>query len=313
MKNVFDYLDYREFLKDFYKNQKLINESFSYAAMAQKTKISSRGLLKLIMDGKRNLSSSNLENVISGFSFNKSETNYFQTLVLFNQTKAYEEKNKLYEKLIKFPQRQRVYPLKIEQYNLYSKWYFSVIHELILLKECPQDLEHFCHWVTQQLKNKVSLKEAKEARDQLIALGLIKETPNGLSQANPYFKSNSKEEINFAIQNFHTQMISESTEAIKKPIEEREFGSVTLAFSKSDLAKAKEFIKDFKQKFNFELSAHYGADSVYQLNIQFFELADGSPLQADSVKNLNSANDLTKNADFLLNEKPLNNNLQEIL
>jgi uncharacterized protein (TIGR02147 family) len=290
MTKVFEFIDYRTFLCQYYQEQKQINKGFSYGVMAKKTNISSRGLLKLIMDGKRNLSLNNIGGITAGLEFNKSESEYFLTMVLLSQAKNSEEKNKLYEKLMNFPQKRRISHLKREQYNLYSKWYFCFLYELILLKKPGQTLEGFCQWAADLLKSKLSLREIKDAYQQLVSLGLLVIVDGQVKQSDKFIESNIKEEVSFAIQNFHREMMSQALAALEKPLAEREFGGVTLAVRKSDLPRAKELIREFRNQFNLEFSANQGADSVYQLNIQFFELADGANIQTDPPQDLNSAN-----------------------
>ena len=61
---IFDYTDYRNFLGDFYKDQKSNNPHFSYRYFAGKAKISSIGLYKDVVAGKQSLS----RRVIAKFS-----------------------------------------------------------------------------------------------------------------------------------------------------------------------------------------------------------------------------------------------------
>ena len=66
MKSIFEYIDYRRYLKDYYDFQKKTKKYFSYRFFAQKAGINSPILLKMVFDGKRNLSRKTLEKFISG-------------------------------------------------------------------------------------------------------------------------------------------------------------------------------------------------------------------------------------------------------
>jgi uncharacterized protein (TIGR02147 family) len=310
MTKLFEYTDYREFLSHYYEEQKNLNKNFSYAVMAKKTNISSRGLLKLIIDGKRQLSLNNIGNMTTGLAFTKVEAEYFLTMVQFEQAKTSGDKNKFYERLMSFPQKRKISNLKREQYNLYSKWYFCFLYELVLLKKETQSFEEFCQWAATKAKDKLTIKEIKDAYEQLFALGLLITIDGQIKQTNKFIESHAKEEVSFAIQNFHREMMTRAAETVEQPIAKREFGAVTLAFNKNDLPRAKEFIRDFRNKFNLEFSANQGADSVYQLNIQFFELADGDKsISTDSQINLNSA----MNNQMIENLELKNQNKMEIL
>lgn len=289
MINVFEYSHFRQFLCDYYEGQKKLSASFSYAVMAKKSNISSRGLLKLIMDGKRKLSLANIGALSQGLELNKSESEYFLTLVQFNQSTNFDEKNRLYLKLMSFPQKRKISPLKMEQYNFFSKWYYCVLYELIVLKDSTKSFNDFCQDVMVALKGKLTLNEIREAYTQLVTLGLLKEEMGQWKQTQHFILSNINDELNFAVQLFQKEMMKQAQDALVEPLEKREFGTVTLAIRKGDLPRAKEFIKEFRNKFNLEFSSLVGAESIYQLNLQFFELADGDSFQTNSKKDLNSA------------------------
>ncbi len=291
MINIFEYNSFKKFLSDYYEVHKKANKSFSYAVMAKNANISSRGLLKLIMDGKRKLSLNNIGLLTQGLSLNKSESDYFMTLVQFEQATNIVEKNNYYLKLMSFPQKRKISKLGKEQYNLYAKWYFIVLYEMTYLQEKNQTYEEFCQHAVKLLNGRVSLNEVKEAYEQLQALGLIINNQGRLQQSLHYFESQAGEQINFAMLNFHKEMMSQATEALNFPREKREFSGVTLAVKKSDLPRAKELIGEFSKKFNLEVSALQGAEAIYQLNIQFFELVDGVSAQVNLATDLNSTID----------------------
>ena len=52
---VFAYLDYRAYLRDYYTSRKAQGASFSFRSFSRKAKLRSPNYLKLVMDGARNL------------------------------------------------------------------------------------------------------------------------------------------------------------------------------------------------------------------------------------------------------------------
>ena len=53
--DVFDYLDYRAFLRDFYARAKATRRGFSFRAFSRKARLGSPNHLKRVMEGDRNL------------------------------------------------------------------------------------------------------------------------------------------------------------------------------------------------------------------------------------------------------------------
>ena len=58
---VENYLNYREYLRDFYHYKKTVNSSYSYRVFTQKGNLRSSGHLKMVIEGERNLTHDSLE------------------------------------------------------------------------------------------------------------------------------------------------------------------------------------------------------------------------------------------------------------
>jgi uncharacterized protein (TIGR02147 family) len=90
--DIFDYEDYRLFLKDFYDYSKKTNKNFSHRYFALKAGYSSSGFLHLIIEGKRNLSRKSVPKFARAIELNIKEQIFFDALVSFNQSKEAESK-----------------------------------------------------------------------------------------------------------------------------------------------------------------------------------------------------------------------------
>ena len=55
MNQIYEYSDYRQFVKDYYLENKARNHAFSLRYLAQKAGINSSAFFKFLMEGKRNL------------------------------------------------------------------------------------------------------------------------------------------------------------------------------------------------------------------------------------------------------------------
>ncbi len=92
MKSIFQYLNYRIFLKDYYTELKAEKKHFSYRYFSRRANINSPNFLKVVIEGKRNLSSKTIDKFAKAIGFNKSEAVFFRHLVLFNQAKTSSER-----------------------------------------------------------------------------------------------------------------------------------------------------------------------------------------------------------------------------
>src|SRR5262245_11343971 len=100
MADLFKYLDYRRFLKDYYTEQKAKRGSaFSFRSFARLAGLSSPNFLKLVMDGKRNLGPEGIKSFAKALKLGKEESSYFENLVHFNQSATDDERNEWYKRL----------------------------------------------------------------------------------------------------------------------------------------------------------------------------------------------------------------------
>src|SRR5688572_30102358 len=89
---IFAYDNYRAFLKDFYEAKRKTAEKISFRQFARLAGFNSPSFLKMVIDGKRNLSNESIGKVASALRFNKEEAEFFNHLVLFNQAEGVEQK-----------------------------------------------------------------------------------------------------------------------------------------------------------------------------------------------------------------------------
>src|SRR5262249_33177209 len=92
MVTVYDYADYREFLRDRFFELKKKNPLFSYRSFNRLAGLKNSGFLKLVIEGKKNLGEIGILKMARGFKLNEVETRYFDSLVRFNQAGDGEER-----------------------------------------------------------------------------------------------------------------------------------------------------------------------------------------------------------------------------
>ncbi|MEK6707082.1 MAG: TIGR02147 family protein, partial [Bdellovibrionota bacterium] len=88
--SVFEFTDYRAYLKTFYEAKKDANTHYSMSTFARKAGLgqNSRGYLKLVIEGKRSLTPHTLRRFVEALGLAAREAMYFENLVYFNQAKT---------------------------------------------------------------------------------------------------------------------------------------------------------------------------------------------------------------------------------
>jgi len=274
--NIYQYQDYRKFLRDFYGHKKKNNRGYSYAVFSRKAGLHSPNYLRRVIDGTRNITHRNLKKFIMGLELFKKEAQYFENLVLFNQADSSEVKGLYFQELKKNSQNEdSVFQADAAYYDYLSKWYYVAIHEMVHLHDFSPDPQ----WMCKRLKNRITKTQAKKALELLEDLGFIIKAEDGrYKQAHPQLKF--REEVkHIALQKFHCQVMKIAEEAlVHEAFQERELSSLTLCIRKEKLSELKRKIHEFRAGLNAELSCipHEG-DEVVQINFQLISLTRDIP------------------------------------
>ncbi len=269
--NIFEFMDYRDFVRSFYKEQKEKNRNYSYQVFANMANLKSRTYIKLVIDGLRNLTFNMVPKFEKALHLNKIESKYFRTLISFNQSKDTYEKNRLLSELVSFKKRKFIKPLEKEKYEYYSNWYVPIIREIIALDDFKEDPK----WIVEKLNNKITEKEALYAIDRLLKLNLITRVNGKLVQTDQNIGTHENY-INLTLRKFNKTMVEKSLEYFETPVDERELSGLIIGLSKSDFEKVREDIREFRRALLQKYSRDRNLNDVYRFNVQFFCLTNNN-------------------------------------
>ncbi|MCB1214768.1 MAG: TIGR02147 family protein [Deltaproteobacteria bacterium] len=268
---IYQYLDYRHYLKDYYEARKATRGSqFSYRSFARDGGFASPNFLKLVMEGQRNLGKEGIGAFIQALKLNKSEGSFFEALVYFNQAKDDQERSKRYEVLSRFKKFREVREIEASQFEYYNNWYHPVVRELTLLPEFKEDPD----WIARRLYPPITKEQAAYSLKLLERLGFVARNAQGKLEATERVISTAKEVQNLAVGHFHRHMLEKARDSLSStPPEWRDISSVTIALSKKGFLEAKRRIQDFRRELNVLLSEEKNPEVIYQLNFQIFNLS----------------------------------------
>ncbi len=267
--SVFDYTDYRRFLKAYYEHQKRKNPAFSYRYFALKAKVNSSGLLKNVIDGKRGLGSGLIVRCAEAMKLKKKEAEYFECLVDFNEARTVEEKRIFFERILAL-RKPDAHLMQAGQFEYYSKWYYTAVRELIGIVPFRGDYAA----LARALNPAIRPEQAEKAIRVLEDLHLIVKDPQGrYRQSQPSVTTGPEvESVNVA--QYQIACMDLAKEAIDRhPAPERDMSTLTLSLSGEGFAAFKEEIVSFRKKLLALERSFPAPDRVYQLNMQFFPLS----------------------------------------
>ncbi len=270
MPNIFNYIDYREYLEDFYIEQKSSNKAFSYQYFANKTGFKSKSFIKLVIDGKKNLTEDSVKKLNTVLNLNEKAFSYFGHLVAFNQSTSVQQRNYYFEKLIQYNKRSSARIIMNQQYEFYSKWYYNAIRELVAKVDFHEDYE----LLGKLLKPAISEKKARDAVKLLLKLGLIQKKEDRYVQSDSLITTGD-EVRSLAITNFHLENLALASTAIETvPSSGRDISCIVAGLSDEGFDLVKEEIRNFRKRL-LQIASHQEASNrVYHINFQFIPVSE---------------------------------------
>jgi uncharacterized protein (TIGR02147 family) len=270
MKSLYDYTNYRDYLRDLYLEKKEQQAGFSFRVLSRITGFSSPNFLKLVMEGKRNLSQVGARKICKGLKLEKNQTIFFKNLVLFNQAETTGEKQKFAEALLGVRAYRKAHPLSKAQFTYFANWYYIPIRELCSLRGFREDYP----WMASQIVPPIQPQEAKRAVGELLKLGILKRNEKGRLELSALNITTGDEVTQSSVAHYHREMLQRASESIDRiQREHRDISGVAMGMSLSTAQKIKEKIQIFRSEIVDLVSKDDDPNTVYQLNIQLFPLA----------------------------------------
>lgn len=261
------YTDFREFLKDFYQERKPYG--FTFREFSKLAGYSSPVFLKLVIEGKANLSEVGTERVANATGLASTDAEYFRILVAMNQSKDAEQKKTLFKELRSIAKANKVKIVGEDQYDYYESWISPVLREAL-----PHMAKSKASEVADALTFKSSAAEIRKSIQVLLNAGLLSQNADGsFAQTDQKISTGNLEMPSLAVRDMHRQMGELAVRALDTiPVEERDISGLTLGVPESVLPRLRAEIADFRRRISNIVTESPETDRVYRLNVQLFPL-----------------------------------------
>lgn len=280
--SITDYMDYRLFLADFYNYKKEITKNqlrpYNYTIFSAAADIKSPNYLKMIIEGKRNLSEDMISKFAKACGLNKAQADEFRYLVNFNQAEEPADRNMALKALSEYRVVQNVKHGQIDRkvFEKVPNWIGWIIYALVDQQGVYFDIAQ----LKDLLRNKASETEINHALKQLLDSGdLVKDATTGEIKKGP--QKDVPEEIPPAlIRRLQMQLMYLGLESLyQDQADEREFGSLTLSLTQKEFDELKFKLRQMRKalhKENTIARMSEKGERVYQLNLQLFPVTNSS-------------------------------------
>ncbi len=246
MTNIFEYQDYRTYLKDYYSDQKSRKKYFSYRYFSKKAGINASAFLYYAIEGKRNLTKQTIEKISQAIGHSEEEKQYFENLVFFNQAKTIAKKTMYYSSIVACRKHLDIITIDKERYDFYRKWYHSIIRELVTMLDFKGDYALLGSYLTPP----ISAKQAQESVALLERLGFIERDRDGLfHRTDALIKTKPEANDAFIIEKFQTEMLEMAIKAYDNvPRKDRMNASTTISISEAAFELFKMKTREFRKE-----------------------------------------------------------------
>lgn len=265
--NIYDYLDFRKFLKDLTQELKS-KRQFNLKRFSDKAGIRSQGFLKMVIDGDRRLTPDMSEAFCRALNIKAREKLYFDTLVQYNQARDPDQRREYFEMLNDLRPKSERFSLEKKLHRYLTHGYYVTIREMTTLDDFREDY----NWIGKRCAPPVSAGEAKEAVETLLELGLLRRDEAGkLATAQGFVSTNDRNTQALEAYHFHDAVLQKARYQLSYLEQERRsYQAMTLSLPKSlvdeIITKYYALRDDIVRRAN-EIGV---SDEVYQINFQLF-------------------------------------------
>lgn len=268
--DVFAYLDYRNYLRDWFVAKKLAYPRYSHRAFARKAGQASPSLLLGVMEGRRNLTAATTDGFLRALGLADDEASFFRTLVELDQAESHEARRRAWERVRSTQRFIAARRIEGDAVEYLSNWYIPAIRELAT---CP-GFRAEPEWLADQLQPRISSAQARAALQVLRSLGMLVERDGAWVAADVSVVTPHEVQTMAAV-SYHLDMIDRAREALTTvPRASRHYCAVTVAIPPSLLPKLKAEL-DAMQERLLELcdASDERRTTAYQINLQLLPLS----------------------------------------
>lgn len=269
--DLYRYLSYRDWLRDWFDAQKQADRRFSHRLFARRAGVRSPSLLSEVISGKRNLTAATLEGFVQACRLTHREAGFFADLVAFDQADTDDARNEAWERIAARRRFQEARPLEGAMVAYLSNWFIPATRELALLPGFEADPA----WVARTLRPAITEAQARDALHTLTTLGMLAPDAGGVLRPVDVSVSTPHEVSGLAAHNYHRQMLQRASEGIEAfDPDERHLAGATVAIPVDLVDRLKEELGHAARRLMHLCDEQADrAERVYQLHLSLVPLS----------------------------------------
>lgn len=265
--DIFDFRNYRSYLKIELSNKIDKNPSYSLRSMAKNLGVASSTFSE-VLNGKSNFSNKRARQVANRLNLEGLEIEYFCDLVHFSKEKDPEAKQVLANRLERlYPKIKKTKDLNIEIFKQISEWYHSAILELPYINKFNLNIENAAKFLG------IPKRTSKVAIERLANLGLLKLNNKGNYSRDDIDLRLQSSVKSSAMRKYYQQMLDKISQAlVNQGPNERLSGFLNIPINDESLPEIDRAIDAFFSDIKKISNKHKNKNTVYHLSCHFINL-----------------------------------------
>lgn len=264
--DIYQYDDFRIYLRDAFEARKKKDPSFSYRKFAQEAEIRNPGYLVDVIKGKRNLGGKVLAKVAGIFSIKPAEAEFLNLIVAYGQCKRPEEKQEFYRAI----QIRRNHSSFARLNPAQARYFDDTLYLLLLHAVEAMDFRGDYEALGGFLEPSVAAGKVKKAIRELCEWGLVRQYSSGRYRAvNKFLEPPAT--MTGTVKRMNRDLILQAPEALTRfPADRRHISSVILDLSEKAARRVQDKLEEFRKEV-FEIAKQdRDSSQVMQLTLIYF-------------------------------------------
>lgn len=264
---VYQYLDYRLFLKDLIEYERSTIARMSLRAFTARVlpALSSSGLLSAVLKGKKNLGPNLRSELAQALPLKPRESQFFELLVQFNQAGDLAGKNRFFVQLSRY-RRSKAKVVSEGQYLFFSRWYYPVIFNYFGMNEKQKNPMEIAMAIYPPLTS----AQVEEAIRLLLKLGMIRKLANGYAVTDNHLATESEFQGLVAAQ-YNQQFLQLAMESLHHvDPKHRQFNTIVFSSSRDTIDLIMDRMTALKEEVQEILGKDPKSECIYTLGMHLF-------------------------------------------
>ncbi|MCC7443121.1 MAG: TIGR02147 family protein [Bdellovibrionales bacterium] len=266
---IFGYLDYRHFLRDWLAWLRASQSGFSVRTLARKAGLSV-AYLSMVSSGKRPLSEKALGKLAPQLELADSERAYLEHLVRLGEAEEPGERVEALRRMRRHSAYRRMNPKETEVHEYLTSWFYVALREMSRIEGFRPDAE----WIRTRFYRSVDRREVERAWNFLLGKGFVQAGDDGKYALRDRHVDCHSRVLSAAMAQFHHEMFSlaaESIETVER--EKRRILGHTFSIGRDRVAQAQQILDEALAKVRaLEENAGSRPELVYHAQFALFPL-----------------------------------------